>query len=273
MLVFSSENREDLLDFGYESDRITVNSSRIHFPADRDCNSIPYAQGNSETLQLLFIGRIDSNYRSILNVLGLVKFLKGQGLEIELNVLGDGQEIEKAREAGRAVNSLYDKEIVWFKGYCSDVHQYIDRAHMVFGKGRSILDAIAHWRISFVASETGHLLRVNPGNIEELSHYNLTGRNAGHSDSFEEISDCVKRIQRIQTDVEDLYKIKEAARAIYDVAYAEEKVMKVYQDALAGFKPKKRLSRLVKSIRIIVQLYANYLLTSKQRKTQIKNHG
>ncbi len=266
LLVFSYENQQDLIRYGYDECKIIVNSNRILFPNDDECNIDIYESNTKRCVNLLFIGRIDSNYASVLKVLEMVELLTTNDYKVKLKVLGNGEKLGELKKMAEEINSLYNHQIISFEGFRENVSEYIEKAHIVFGKGRSIIDAISYLRVSFVVSESGHFFEVNKENVEQHSKYNFAGRQNNGYCNFDTIRNVIDLIVNEKFIAKDLKEVKVKTQYFYDIKLAEDKVLKIYSDVIDNYTKKSFVYRLVDSIRIIINIYYRYIVEILNKK-------
>ena len=261
LIVYSEENKSDLIKYGFDTNKIRVISNRIMFPDHSTLNNQPYmfSKSNRKVINCLFIGRIATNYNAIMKTIDLISLAHEKGFQIQLRILGDGEGIINVQEKANKLNTKYDKMLVHIEGYCKNVNDYIDDAHVVFGKGRSIIDSIARLRCSIVASENGNFFITTPDNIERLSYYNFSGRNPDAGESDEKLLSFFEDIISGNYDTSILNQCRILAEESYNIRFLEKKIVPIYDDLLHDFKKRNFAHRIFSSTKHLICLYWFYL--------------
>lgn len=275
LIVFSSENRKDLINYNYNIENITLISNRMTFPSIDACNMNVY-EARKEKLRFLYIGRLDPNYNSILSVIDLIEKLYLKNHKIQLVVLGEGKTKCKLIEVGEKLNDLAKERVVIFEGYKENVTDYINQAHLVFGKGRSIIDAVSYLRCSFVVGENGLFFNVNEESIERLSEYNFAGRQPDSGDTLGFIESVVISIENKKLNLDEIKNTRTELEKYYSINYAKNKINSLYKSTLNNHfkKSNPKYYRPFKFIKMIMHIYIIFLgryLLKKLMKLEIIN--
>lgn len=267
IIVYSKENKQDLLKQGVKEENILHISNRIDFSEIKDIKDPEeiYNKKSTPTVNALMISRFsETKINSIRDTIQVIKDFVEQGMNIELTILGDGLLYEEMVEETTSYNEELGKAIFHLPGYQSDVHRFVTKSHIVLGKGRSILDGIIQKRFSVVVTEKKQFFICNSSNFQQISDYNITGRNWKEL-TLASTSDLKKLFEQIQynnvntNELEDIYQV---AKKIYDVNEIEDKVLEIYQTKetkrIANYNPSK-FSIVIEFLRLYSSVFFNAL--------------
>lgn len=231
LLVYSDENKLELLKFGHDKNNITVISNRIDTTNSNDKYLDHYKFTHASELRLLLISRMsDTNINSIEYIISIVKKLKEDNFNVKLDVLGDGKHFSTIKNMASKANLDVCEEIISLHGFVNNVQTYINKAHIVFGKGRSIIDGIINCRISFVISENKSFCISNSVSFDNLKTYNFAGRNMKTTTTYGELVELIQKLYNNKLNLDYLKQLKKTTRNFYDIKFAEEKILNLYTD-------------------------------------------
>lgn len=232
LIVFSEENKMDLIKYGHHPQNITVISNRIHFSNEEDDSEYFYSQLKDSTdkkLRLLAISRLDkSKINSLIYVINLADKLAND-FDIKLSVLGDGEYFNDLVELARKTNNKHHKKIIYLEGHQENVNEYIKHSHIIFGKGRSVLDGIMNNRLSVVINEIDEMCLCCEDTFDNLRTYNFTARNLNNELSYNELTKIITSLNNNSFDYSTIGKLKEITRTFYDISHAEKKILNLYK--------------------------------------------
>lgn len=236
IIVYSKENRLDLLKEGVSEDDILHISNRVDFSEFYNTIQSPeeiYNASVNEPIQALLISRFsETKIRSIKYTMELIQALVKDGLEIKLTVLGDGLLYEEMKKKAEEINKSVGIEIFSLVGYKSDVASYVKKSHIIFGKGRSVLDGIIQKRYSAVVTENREVYLCTEDNFKLISDFNITGRNSDDltPTTYNTLLRLLGNIQSNQVKADELERVYEVAKNIYDVNEKEEQILALYNN-------------------------------------------
>lgn len=234
ILVFSDENKLDLIRYGHDSKKITVISNRMNFEnvsGDHELFYQSLINNRGKQIRILAISRVSkSKIKSLLHTIGLVDQLTEDNINVRLDILGDGDCISELQEKADEINLKFNNEIVILHGFQKDVKPYIQNSHFLFGKGRSIIDGIINHRISFVVNEEYNMCLCTDDTFENLKTYNFTGRNLYNSTSYEELIEIIETLYNGSFNLIELDKINQLTKESYDIKLADNKIMQLYNN-------------------------------------------
>lgn len=234
LLVYSEENKLELINYGYDINKITVISNRIDTSESNNEYTHHYnsmVNKGSEIRFLLTSRMSDMHLNSIKYIINIVKKLNLDNFNVKLDILGDGKNFETIKNIATEVNDDFEKSVIIPHGFINNVSDYIKKAHVVFGKGRSVIDGIMNCRVSFVVSENETLCHCNLETFENLRTYNFAGRNMEYITSYVELAEIISNLYQSKFNLKEL---KLTTREFYDIELAEGKIMNLYKKADNG---------------------------------------
>lgn len=265
LIVYSEENKEDLIKNGYRNDLIEVIPNRLSIAQYASSYKMHYGM-RTEKINLLLISRLDRDViESVYYLIDLVIALSDMHQNIHLDIVGSGEYIESVKKNADNVNKSKQRKVINILGYQSDVHRYITEAHVVFGKGRSIIEAILNDRISFVVSESRTMSRCTAETIENLYKYNFSGRNLENVTSIEELS---KLIEDIGNNGVDFCKVEEVWQFVdqrYNIKHAEQRIAGIYMERLVDQSTKQSGQNVVGAFCVLIRAYYSSILNRLAR--------
>ncbi|MFA9457609.1 hypothetical protein ACERJO_12685 [Halalkalibacter sp. AB-rgal2] len=189
ILVFSDENKRDLIEQGFLDTDIKVITNRMKFEELQSDNIIKPSSIKIATL----ISRLDNDKIKSVNLsIDIVERLYLEGVNIKLNILGDGEHFVDIKSKAKDLNEKYRTELVLVHGHVSNPKKYIAQSDIVMGKGRGIIEAIYYKRVCIVINENNQFKIVAKDNINKLKEFNFSGRNFEESDKIDELKASIE---------------------------------------------------------------------------------
>lgn len=230
IIVFSEENRESLLSKENENLDIRVITNRMSF---KDTNYKTPVCSSPNKVELLIISRLDNDkIQSINYIIDCTLRLIDSNIPVALTIAGGGSLLHQVRDRADKINEKYQESIFNVRGHVSNISSLVQQAHIVFGKGRSVLDGIKENRIGIVVNENNKMYLCKEDNLEELSNYNLTGRNEYQLEEFtmNDLKKLCVNVLKNKISFSRLDKIKVKMKKKYDIRYSEEEIIKIYKN-------------------------------------------
>lgn len=255
LIVYSEENKFDLIKHGYDRDLIEVIPNRLSIEESSNPEEI-YCRSKSDEINLLLISRLDKGViESVYYVIDVVSMLSDKNQNISLSILGSGDYLESIRKIANDLNKTKQRKVIDVLGYQDDVDRYISQAHVVFGKGRSIVESILSNRISLVISESRAMLKCSVSTVDNLYRYNFSGRNMQCTTSIEELSEIINDIANNRVDLCELEEVRQFVDQRYNIKHVEHKINKTYEDRLAEQRTKCNRSSIVGALYFLLRVY------------------
>lgn len=233
---FSEENREVLRKYT-DDKNISVIPNRIALKARFDgmpehlataCNGI----------NILLTSRIaGGKYDSITKFIDNLCCAADGGVKINLTVAGGGEKLEALKKYVSGIGNPFVS--VEIKGHLDNLLPEFEKAHLVVGKGRSVLEPVMMNRPGCVIGDDGKLEHCAPKNFERLYRHNFSGRGLECEDPVAVLKGVLDSLADNTVDIEETLCTAQLAREYYSAEYLREKLY----DALdrADFRPEKKI--------------------------------
>lgn len=276
VIVFSVENKRELLSLGYPNNKIHVVSQRIQVtPDDNYQQHYNKLKNKKKTLILLITSRVcEGKMNSIYNLIDFAAYLSKKNEKFQLRIAGDGDLKERLHSYLKKYRDL--KKHVIILGHVTNIDLEFQKAHLVFGKARSVLEPTMKKRIGYVVNEDFQISKIDRKNYKNLYENNFSGRNSLNQTSFEQI---YKDIENLRAGNYDLSKIEanaEICKEDYDVSKLEKQIIDVINKSSNNNKKRKKNVSLTLFLLItqFINLYFlasyNYIIRRVKRKTDEK---
>lgn len=243
VICFSHENKDAVISGGYPEDKIEIISNRISCEEESGWKIHYSEMGKIDPVVLLITSRLDEDKtKSVMVTMELAKWLFSNSQNVVLRIAGGGSQFNEMRALAQKINREVDIELITILGHVDDMKEEFHRAHIVFGKGRSVVEPIMMNRIGVIVGEDGKFSLCDEKSIENLYHYNFAGRNISCGISKEEILDLLNRVQDKTIDVESFYKTFENVRAKYHSDYFENNFYPMFEKEFLKNESEKKIS-------------------------------
>ena len=159
------------------------NKEQFHLPEDKYIvinNSLDFSKYPNKKItnvnypynKLLWFGRVSEIKRSSIET--AIKFYeyckKKYNSNMTLTIAGDGEILNELKE-------IYNDKSIVFKGAVADIISEIQKADVVLGVDRCILEAIASKKPAIVCGYNRNTILITPQNIKDAIKENFTGIN------------------------------------------------------------------------------------------------
>lgn len=263
-ICFSKENK-DVLSKYFDADKITVISNRIQLTKRFDDVQKHYRFDSSDTVNVLMTSRLHGDkYDSVVNFIDTLNSVASQNRRISLVIAGDGDRIDELKKyAGSVDNSCLSVE---FAGHIDDLVPYFEKAHIVVGKARSVLEPIMMNRIGCVIGDDGRLEVCTTKNFENLYHFNFSGRNLQKENPTAEMIALIDSLVDGSFDFNDFEQTVEMISQHYSSEYLADK----FHAVLDSLEPPQKTKRVVSPLLLVIK----YMFLKVCRKLKRKvSHG
>ena len=224
VICFSRENAEAICPY-YSSTHINVISNRIKINAVFDDLYEHYVINQSE-INILIVSRISKEkVRSIYSLLNHLKVISCEETNINVKIAGDGSELAKINDFVGTLNNSFLR--VNMLGHINDLTEEFRWAHIIAGKGRSVIEPIMMNRIGCVIGEDGKLAFCNTRTFDNLYHFNFAGRNIEIEDSEKLLINMIDSIRYGKVDIKEILETAKNVSTYYSTDYLPEKLEKV----------------------------------------------
>lgn len=264
IIVLSQELREIIQ--GKITNKIYVIPNRMTFN-EKKCPPKNIYKEKSKSVKAVIIGRLSSDkIKSVNYTIDLVDKINELYIPMELDVLGDGIHFTDIKNKAKLINTKYRKEIVRVHGYTSETKKIIINSHIIFGKGRSVLDGVFNNRVSIVVSEDQESFLITEKSFDKLMNSNFTGRNRNEIQKYSLVIEDYEKIAKniLSDDIFfiDLEKVNLIARKKYDINYIKSELLSVFQK---NINTKKEDNNRASFISIFIEYLKMYSVLLKNR--------
>ncbi len=224
IICFSEENK-DVIQKALNGNNVHVISNRISLKSSFGDFDQHYSLAEPESINILIVSRIvkyklQSVYK-LLNRLSLSDF----HARIKVRIAGAG---DKMKEFQRCVAEKYsDKIIVEILGHVNELVPEFEWAHIICGKGRSVIEPIMMNRIGCVIGEDGKSSVCTLRSFENLFHYNFAGRNISEFKGGCDIINVIKSLAEGSYDSSELARCVDMVKKYYSAEYLKDRFMRV----------------------------------------------
>ena len=234
-LCFSEENRDVLR--RYMSDRhISVISNRIELK--KKFSDLPEHISTAKNgIRILLTSRISQDkYESVIGFIDTLCRAAYGKMPVTLVVAGGGDKLDSLKKyVSDLENPFVNIEV---KGHLDNLVPEFERAHLVVGKGRSVLEPVMMNRPGCVIGDDGSVEPCTPENFDHLYHYNFSGREAQRNDYVAVLSRILDSLVNNTLDIEKVLCAAQLAREQYSAEYLREKLYAALDSV--EFKPERK---------------------------------
>jgi len=231
IVCFSGENKADIIKEGFPKEKILVLSNRISVEKDPTYLEHYEEINQVKPLNFLLTSRIDNNkINSIKSTIDLVKKLNENQLNVVLKIAGDGEKFREIKNIAETVNSEIGQEIIILLGHISEMREYFLEAHVVLGKGRSVIEPIMMNRIGIIINEESKFSLYNSESAENLYYFNFSGRNISRESSEKHIFELVRNLQMKKIDLKKYFESNNYIIKRYHSDYLEENFINILNE-------------------------------------------
>lgn len=254
VICFSNENKKCLIDNGYNESNITVISNRIKVnPSNNYLEFYNHLTDINEKIIVLFASRLDRDkFCSIEKMLSLIEEISKYVSNVEFRIAGSGEYYDLIKQKVETINiKLNGNNNVILLGHINDIEKEYNKAHIVFGKGRSVIEALLYNKIGFVISEDKKVSLCDLESYENLYYYNFSGRNMQYDCSTQFIGSMLKELRAGEYDIKAYGKVFECVRESYHIDKLEDKLMGLINKYKANESIYKKTFSPLNTIRIL----------------------
>ena len=227
VICFSEENKDVLLKY-YPKDYIWVISNRIKI--SKVFSDIETHYSDLKEINILIISRIvPDKINSIYHFLEyLIKNVYRESLHIKIAGRGASADIFTER-IKRDYATQLDIELI---GHIDNLEPYYEWAHIVVGKGRSVIEPIMMNRIGCIIGEDGKAVICSESSLDNLYHYNFSGRNIDIQNNIDSVGYTLKSLIDGFYDFNSLKRCIVKVREKYETSYLHVKFGEVLDQSV-----------------------------------------
>ena len=221
VICFSEENAE-VLKHHFENNRLSVISNRIYVKKIFYDNATHYSLSKNDILNVLITSRISADkYDSIIKFINILSEVACNERRIFLVVAGGGDCLDRLRNEVKTTTTPFFDVVV--KGHIDDLVPEFEKAHIVAGKGRSVIEPIMMNRIGCIIGDDGKVELCSEENFERLYRYNFSGRHLECENSYQDIISLFDSVLNSTYDIDNIEKVSELVKKYYSAEFLPER--------------------------------------------------
>ena len=228
VVCFSKENEDVINKYKIDKNHIHVITNRIVIREYFD-DVYDHYQKTKESIHILLVSRIcEDKMQSIYHFISLLSQCASEDIPIQLRIAGRGEWTE---ELDLYIENNHNQSLEIHRiGHKNDLTEEFRWAHIVAGKGRSVMEPIIMRRIGCVISDIGNIQFCNRDTFDNLYHYNFAGRNMPPSNPVDKMRKMLSKIWEGDIVDNDITVISELARKHYSAEFLSDKVIHVIEN-------------------------------------------
>lgn len=276
LIVFSKEQKEKLINvYGWKEDNVEVISARLDMEQFEDnpeaeINALcrEYEIDPAKKNIMMITNFLGPKVEAIKHLLKAIPPVLEQHPDVFLVIIGSrGDFIREAKEAGEKINKTIGRKAIVFTGAIMNAQKLLVASHIVLGVGRSAFEGMAHRRPTLIVGENGYAGTVNRDNIEEIWHYNFSGRNNKHKVSPEILSAELIRLLEDDNYYESVRHFGlDFLKSNIDIKSGISKIETAYKENALYANRRQRLYRIFNMIKVLIPIFFdNYYNSLKSR--------
>ncbi len=265
-VCFSIENA-DFITRQFSADHTNVISNRIDIKERFGDIENHYMTPNEE-VNVLIVSRLDPDkIKSVYSLLKILSKCAVDDLRINVRIAGKGgceQEIKRFCDTIQT-DHLHTQIL-------GQVHNLSDQfrwAHVVAGKGRSVIEPIMMNRIGCVIGEDGKMEFCDQDSFENLYHYNFSGRKLKNEDPYTEVYGMLTKIKNGQIDDEFILNTADMTIQQYSKEFLPDKLKRVLEKTPSTVHPNRHVSILFHYIRVVAKYVLYEILYKKEWRNNV----
>ena len=221
VICFSKENC-DVIRKHFDEDHINIISNRIDTAILFQDLEQKYKKQQT-VIDFLVSSRLDEDkIASIYSFLNMLKMCNLYDVAIDVHIAGDGSQKKALSEYCN--NMICDNFHITLLGHLADLTEEFRWAHIIAGKGRSVIEPIMMNRIGCIIGDDSNISFCKTCSFENLFHYNFAGRNIETPSTKYDLQDVIMRISAGMIDDEEILNVSSKTRQYYSTDYLKEKV-------------------------------------------------
>lgn len=259
IVCFSEENRDVLLEC-CDNNKITVIPNRIKLKKVFEDAEDHYDLQSTDSINVLFTSRISSDkYDSITKFIEIADRVADENRKVCLVIAGGGEHLDKLKEFVASIDNPYLG--IDIKGHIDDLIPEFKKAHIVVGKGRSVIEPIMMNRVGCVMGNDGKIELCTTENFESLYHYNFSGRNLNCDDPERVLRDLLDSVSDGTFDTGSMKAVAEVTKRYYSAEYLSDK----FHFVLENMKHEKRRIKHISVLLLVLKLILTKLRQKKKK--------
>lgn len=187
-------------------------------------------------LKIKYISRLDlDKLKSVLFFIECIDALSSK-IDIEVSIIGSGKSFSYVFDKVKTVNDKYKKRIIKLINGSTVIDEHIQKADVVVGVGRVILEALSHGKIPICVGNNNYVGIVDKEKFIHISNVNFTDRNISKKlDKNLFIDEILWILSNPQAIKEKLQKTYEFFFNNYNISKSALEHEKVYFDIIKKY--------------------------------------
>lgn len=261
VICFSQENA-DVLKKQINEAHINIISNRIEiqsrFEDIEDHYMIPVSEIN-----VLIVSRLEpSKIKSVYYILNMLSKCAKDDLKIHVRIAGRGSCQEELCAFCESVQtSCFQIEVLGQVHYLTEQFRW---AHIIAGKGRSVIEPIMMNRIGCIIGEDGKMEFCNTNSFEHLYHYNFSGRMLLEENPDIRMQEMLQMIRNGQISKACVLESAEMAICQYSTEFLPRKLEKVLNKLPSTIRPHHYVPLLTHYVSLMGKILIHRILYRKE---------
>lgn len=182
VIAISEDVKKHLIDkFNIKEEKITLITNGIDtekFNSNVDTSYISEElKIKDETIKVVYMSRISGQLAEVARIsIDAIKQLRSSGCDIEILIVGDGDDYIEIKNYSNKLNSEKNYEYIHLLGKRTDIAQIMSYSNFAIVVSRTALEAMACEKPVIIAGGEGYMGLLTKDNIKEAVNNNFTGR-------------------------------------------------------------------------------------------------
>ena len=252
VICFSLENA-DMITKHFSAVHTHVISNRINIHGRFEDVEEHYLSPNP-IVNVLVVSRLDQQkIQSIFAVLNVLAKCTEHGMRINVRIAGSGTCQEDLIMFCEALQS--DCLQIEMLGQVHDLTEQFRWAHVIAGKGRSVIEPIMMNRIGCIIGDDGKIEFCSKESFENLYHYNFSGRELRTVDAYSEMNEMLTKIMNGHISKDFLTDSAEMSIQRYASACLPQRLEKVIAQIPSSVQANKKVHLLFNYIHLAAKYF------------------
>lgn len=265
-ICFSIENA-DFITRQFSENHTNVISNRIDIK-ERFCDIDSHYMTSNNEVNVLIVSRLDPRkIESVYSLLNVLTKCATNDLRINVRIAGKGsyeEELKKFCEQKQTDNLKIE-----MLGQVHNLTEQFRWAHIVAGKGRSVIEPIMMNRIGCIIGEDGKMEFCKQESFENLYHYNFSGRKLKNEAPYTEVYEMLTKIKNGQISDEFIMNTADMTIQQYSKEFLPDKLRRVLDKIPPKVNPDQHASILFHFIRVVAKYVLYEILYKKEWRNNV----
>lgn len=250
VICFSLENA-DMITKHFSAAHTNVISNRISVH-DRFEDVEEHYLSLNPIVNVLIVSRLDQQkIQSIFSALNVLAKCSGNDLQINVRIAGRGVCQEELNTFCESLQS--DCLKIQMLGQVHDLTEHFRWAHVIAGKGRSVIEPIMMNRIGCIIGDDGKIEFCSKDSFENLYHYNFSGRELRNADACSEMNEMLIKIRNGHISKDFVMDNAEMTIQRYAAEFLPQKLEQVLAKLPPKFQSDKKVHHIINYIRLVAK--------------------